>query len=289
MIQTIDGLAALAGRYDVLLSDVWGVIHNGRESFAGPCAALARWRAEVGPVVLISNAARPSAPVAEQLDGLGVPRAAWSALVTSGDVTRRLLAERAPGPAYRIGADRDAPLYEGLGLAFAPLDQARFIACAGLVNDEVETPEDYRELLTAAAKRRLPMICANPDRVVQRGDELIYCAGALAELYETLGGGEVVMAGKPFAPIYEACLARAAELAGRPVDKARVLAIGDGVVTDAKGANAQGIDLLFVAAGIHGAEMRDRDGRLDPAAAERLLGAAGAHATYLADDLAWQG
>ena len=106
MIQTIDGLAALAGRYDVLLSDVWGVIHNGRESFAGPCAALARWRAEVGPVVLISNAARPSAPVAEQLDGLGVPRTAWSALVTSGDVTRRLLAERAPGPAYRIGADR---------------------------------------------------------------------------------------------------------------------------------------------------------------------------------------
>ena len=104
MIQTIDGLAALAGRYDVLLSDVWGVIHNGRESFAGPCAALARWRAEVGPVVLISNAARPSAPVAEQLDGLGVPRAAWSALVTSGDVTRTLLAERAPGPAYRIGA-----------------------------------------------------------------------------------------------------------------------------------------------------------------------------------------
>ncbi len=289
MIQTIDGLAALAGRYDVLLSDVWGVIHNGRESFVGPCAALARWRAEVGPVILISNAARPSAPVAEQLDGLGVPRAAWSALVTSGDVTRKLLAERAPGPAYRIGADRDAPLYEGLGLQFAPLDEARFIACAGLVNDEAETPEDYRELLTAAAKRRLPMICANPDRVVQRGDRLIYCAGALAELYQALGGGEVVMAGKPFAPIYEACLARAAELIGRPIDKPRVLAIGDGVVTDAKGANAQGVDLLFVAAGIHGAEMRDAGGRLDPVAAERLLAAGGAQATYLADDLAWKG
>jgi len=216
-----------------------------------------------------------------------VPRAAWSALVTSGDVTRKLLAERAPGPAYRIGADRDAPLYEGLGLDFAPLDQARFIACAGLVNDEVETPEDYRELLTAAAKRRLPMICANPDRVVQRGDKLIYCAGALAELYEALGGGEVVMAGKPFAPIYDACLAKAGELSGRPVDKARVLAIGDGVVTDAKGANDQGIELLFVTAGIHGAEMRGSDGRLDPAAAGRLLAAAGARAAYLTDALAW--
>jgi HAD superfamily hydrolase (TIGR01459 family) len=286
MIRPIDALATLAGRYDVLLSDVWGVIHNGRESFPGPCAALARWRAEVGPVVLISNSPRPCPEVAAQLDELGVPRAAWSALVTSGDVTRILLAERAPGPAYRLGPERDAPLYAGLGLDFEPLDEARFIACTGPVNDDVETPEDYRELLTAAAARRLPMICANPDRVVQRGDRLVYCGGALAELYETLGG-EAIMAGKPYAPIYEASLARAAELAGRPVAKDRVLAIGDGVATDAKGANDQGIDLLFVAAGIHGAEMRGADGRLDPAAAERLLAAAGARAAYLTDALAW--
>ena len=286
MVQTIDGLSALAGRYDVLLSDVWGVIHNGRESFAGPCAALAKWRAEVGPVVLISNSPRPCAEVAAQLDALGVPRAAWSALVTSGDVTRTLLAPRAPGPAYRLGPERDAPLYAGLGLDFAPLDQARFIACTGPVDDDVETPEDYRDLLTAAAARRLPMICANPDRVVQRGDRLVYCGGALAELYEALGG-EAIMAGKPYAPIYDASLAKAAELAGRAVAKDRVLAIGDGVATDAKGANGQGIDLLFVAAGIHGAEMRGADGRLDPAAAERLLAAAGAHATYLAEALGW--
>ncbi len=286
MIRPIDALAALAGRYDVLLCDVWGVIHNGRESFPGPCAALARWRAEVGPVVLISNSPRPCPEVALQLDGLGVPRDAWSALVTSGDVTRILLAERAPGPAYRLGPERDAPLYAGLGLDFEPLDKARFIACTGPVNDDVETPEDYRALLTAAAARHLPMICANPDRVVQRGDRLVYCGGALAELYETLGG-EAIMAGKPYAPIYDASLARASELAGRPIAKDRVLAIGDGIATDAKGANSQGIDLLFVAAGIHGAEMRGADGRLDPAAAERLLAAAGAHAAYLADALAW--
>jgi HAD superfamily hydrolase (TIGR01459 family) len=286
MIPPIDGLAALTGRYDVLLCDVWGVIHDGRESFPGPCAALGRWRAEVGPVVLISNSPRPCAEVAVQLDGLGVPRVAWSALVTSGDVTRTLLAPRAPGPAYRLGPDRDAPLYAGLGLDFAPLEKARFIACTGPVNDDVETPEDYRELLTAAAARHLPMICANPDRVVQRGKRLVYCGGALAELYETLGG-EAIMAGKPYAPIYDASLARASALAGRPVGKDRVLAIGDGVVTDAKGANDQGIDLLFVAAGIHGAEMRGTDGRLDPAAAERLLAAAGAHAAYLTDALSW--
>jgi HAD superfamily hydrolase (TIGR01459 family) len=286
MIEPIAGLATLAGRYDVLLSDVWGVIHNGRESFPGPCAALAHWRAEVGPVVLISNSPRPCPEVAVQLDGLGVPRDAWSALVTSGDVTRILLAERAPGPAYRLGPERDAPLYAGLGLDFAPLDKARFIACTGPVNDDVETPEDYRALLTAAAARHLPMICANPDRVVQRGDRLVYCGGALAELYETLGG-EAIMAGKPYAPIYDASLARASELAGRPLAQDRVLAIGDGVATDAKGANDQGIDLLFVAAGIHGAEMRREDGRLDPAAAERLLAAAGARAAYLTEALAW--
>ena len=286
MIRPIEELSGLATRYDVLLCDVWGVIHNGRESFPGPCAALARWRAEVGPVVLISNSPRPCPEVATQLDGLGVPRASWSALVTSGDVTRTLLAPRAPGPAYRLGPERDAPLYAGLGLEFAPLDQARFIACTGPVNDDVETPEDYRELLTAATARHLPMICANPDRVVQRGDRLVYCGGALAELYEVLGG-EVIMAGKPYAPIYQACLAKAAELAARPVDKACVLAIGDGVVTDAKGANAQEIDLLFVAAGIHGAEMRGADGRAEPVRAERLLAAAGAHAAYLTDALAW--
>src|SRR5215469_1217138 len=119
MLEAIPGLFSLAGRYDVLLCDVWGVIHNGRESFAEPCATLARWRADVGPVILISNAARPHAPVEEQLLGLGVPREAWSQLVTSGDVTRPLLAARAPGPAYAIGQTRDGPLYEGLGLSFA--------------------------------------------------------------------------------------------------------------------------------------------------------------------------
>jgi len=286
MTRSLTGLAALAGRYDALLCDVWGVIHNGRESFAGPCEALARWRETVGPVVLISNAARPSAEVGVQLDGLGVPRAAWSALVTSGDVTRTLLAERAPGPAYSLGPERNATLYAGLGLDFAPLEAATFIACTGPVDDDVETPEDYRDLLTAAAARRLPMICANPDKVVQRGDRLIYCGGALAELYETLGG-TAIMAGKPHPPIYAASLAKARELAGAPIPAGRVLAIGDGIATDIAGANAQGLDVLFVAAGIHGVEARGPDGRLDMAAVERLLGAAGAHADYAIGDLAW--
>jgi HAD superfamily hydrolase (TIGR01459 family) len=286
MTQILTGLSALAGRYDTVLSDVWGVIHNGRESYPAACEALVRWRESVGPVVLISNAARPAAEVGVQLDGLGVPREAWSALVTSGDVTRVLLADRAPGPAYWLGPEWNASLHAGLGLEFAPLDTAKFIACTGPVNDDVETPEDYRELLTAAAARRLPMICANPDKVVQRGDRLVYCGGALAELYETLGG-TTIMAGKPHPPIYAAALAKVRELTGAPTPASRVLAIGDGLPTDVAGANAQGLDLLFIASGIHGAETHGPDGQLDLAAVERLLGAAGAHAAYAMSELTW--
>ena len=286
MIRMVGGLSELAGAYDVLLSDVWGVIHDGREAFPAPCAALARWRAEVGPVILISNSPRPHPQVAIQLDDLGVPRAAWSALVTSGDATRGLLAERAPGPAFAIGPERDAPLYEGLGLKFADLEHAAFISCTGPVNDEVETPEDYRPLFTRAVGRHLPMICANPDKVVQRGERLIYCGGALAELYEQLGG-EVIMAGKPHAPIYAASLARAEELAGRAPDHRRVLAIGDGVATDVAGANRQGLDVLYVAGGIHAAETRGPDGGVDLAAVERLLAAGRVHAALATDTLGW--
>jgi HAD superfamily hydrolase (TIGR01459 family) len=285
MLHTLYRLAELAGRYDVLLCDIWGVIHNGAESYPRPCAALAAWRETVGPVILISNAARPHPEVIVQLDGLGVPREAYSALITSGDVTRIFLAERAPGPAFKIGPSRDAPLYAGTGIRFAPLDEAAFVACTGPNDDEVETPEDYRAVLTEAAARRLPMICANPDKVVQRGARLIYCGGALAELYQALGGA-VIMAGKPHPPIYRAALAKGAELAGAAFDPARVLAIGDGIGTDVAGANTQGLDVLFIAAGIHGAETRAADGGLDPAAAARLLTASGAHAAYAMDALA---
>lgn len=251
-ILVIAGLSEVRDAYDLLLCDVWGVIHNGRDAFAGPCEALARWRRERGPVVLVSNSPRPSTDVTGQLEGFGVPREAWSELVTSGDVTRDLLAARAPGPALRIGPDRDAPLFEGLGLGFADVDRAAFIACTGLADDETEHPEDYRALLTDAAGRGLEMVCANPDRVVQRGERLIPCAGALADLYEAVGG-RVLMAGKPFGPIYDLALARGAALLGRRLDKRRVLAVGDGPTTDIAGAHGQGLDTLFVASGIHGA------------------------------------
>jgi HAD superfamily hydrolase (TIGR01459 family) len=223
--------------------------------------------------------------VHDQLDQLGVPRAAWSAFVSSGDATRILLSGRAPGPAWAIGPERDGTLYEGLDLAFAGPQDAAFISCTGPVDDEVEGPDDYEERFRLTVARGLPMICANPDIVVQRGDRLIYCGGALAQRYVELGG-EVVMAGKPYAPIYDLCLGEAQVLLGNPLDRARVLCIGDAVATDAKGANDQGLDVLFVASGIHGAETIGADG-VDAAAVESLLARDGAHATYAIADLAW--
>jgi len=282
--RALSGLSEIAQHYDVLLCDVWGVIHNGRDSFPAACSALERFAAERGPVVLISNSPRPASDVALQLDSLKVPRTAWTTFVTSGDATRALLKERAPGPAWRIGPERDNVLYEGLGLEFAGPEEAAFIACTGPYNDDWETPEDYRESLGQAAERGLTMICANPDRVVHRGERLVYCGGALADLYVALGG-EVIMAGKPYRAIYDLCLQDAERLLGRA--DGRALAIGDGLPTDVKGAQDHGLDCLFVAGGIHGQEVAGADGRMDPAKVAGLLGGAGLNAAYAMTTLAW--
>jgi HAD superfamily hydrolase (TIGR01459 family) len=283
-LRAIAGLSEIAQAYDVLLCDVWGVIHNGRESFPAACAALQRFAAERGPVILISHSPRPAHDVALQLDSLSVPRAAWSAFVTSGDATRVLLKERAPGPAWRIGPERDNVLYQGLGLEFAGPEEAAFIACTGPVHDDWETPEDYRASLALAAERGLTMICANPDRVVHRGERLVYCGGALADLYGALGG-EVIMAGKPYRAIYDLCLADSERLLGRA--DGRALAVGDGLHTDVKGAQDNGLDCLFVAGGIHGQEVAGPGGGMDPAKVAGLLGGADLNAAYAMATLTW--
>jgi len=283
--KAIAGLSEIAPSYDVLLCDIWGVVHNGRESFPAACAAMARYRAEVGPVILISNSPRPAPGVIQQLDSLGVPRAAWSGIVTSGDATRVLLAQRAPGPAWKIGPDRDNPLYEGLGLTFTEPSDAAFISVTGPYDDETEQPADYRDRFIPCVARDLAMICANPDLVVQRGERLIYCGGALAQLYESLGG-RVTMAGKPYPAIYQICLEEAARQLGRPLDPRRVLCIGDGLPTDVRGANARDLDILFVASGIHGGETIGPDG-LNAIAVADLLRQDGLTAAYAIADLVW--
>jgi HAD superfamily hydrolase (TIGR01459 family) len=195
--------------------------------------------------------------VTKFLDKVGVPHDAYDGIVSSGDVTRAVMAARPDKAVFHIGPERDLPIFDGLGLNFVALEQADYVVCTGLRNDETETPESYRAELGQLLKRKLFMLCGNPDLVVERGERLIYCAGAIADLYRSLGG-EVLYAGKPYRPIYDLALERVAALRGKPVLLGRALAIGDSVRTDLRGATDYGLDCLFVTAGIHAEELGDR-------------------------------
>jgi HAD superfamily hydrolase (TIGR01459 family) len=277
--------ATLAPRYDVLLCDVWGVVHNGVAATVESCAALVRFRGQGGTVVMITNAPRPGDFVQAFIDTLKVPREAYDGIVSSGDVTRSLVAERAGKRVFHVGPGRDLPIFEGLDVKVAPIEQADFVVCSGLYDDTRETPQDYLKLIDEMHARRLAMICANPDVVVERGDHLVYCAGAIADLYAH-AGGDVIYAGKPYQPIYEQAIARAQALRGRAVDHARVMAIGDSVRTDLKGAAAFNIDSLFVTAGIHAQELGGR-AEPDPTALRDILTAAGVAPTAVMRRLEW--
>ncbi|PSH60742.1 TIGR01459 family HAD-type hydrolase [Phyllobacterium endophyticum] len=242
-------LDELTNRYHVLLCDVWGVLHNGVDSFASASGALVAARQAGLTVVLITNAPRRFDSVAQQIHSLGVPESSYDRIVTSGDVTRELI-RAAPRRVFHLGPERDETLYEGLDVELVEEREADVVVCTGLFDDETETPEDYAEMLTRFRSRDLPFICANPDIVVERGHRLIWCAGALARDYGQLGG-RTLIAGKPHRPIYEAAVAAAEESRGERVDRARVIAIGDGMLTDIKGADLFGIDALYISGGIH--------------------------------------
>jgi HAD superfamily hydrolase (TIGR01459 family) len=253
--KRIDSLDVLTGNYAAIFSDVWGVVHNGVESSPDACAALIRARQKGLPVILITNAPRPHGPVEEQLAALRVPEDAWDRVVTSGDVTRGLI-RSGPQRVFHLGPERDTIIYDGIDVELVEEFEASAVVCTGPFDDETETPEDYAEMLRRLRARDLPFICANPDIVVERGHRLIWCAGALARDYAQLGG-RTLIAGKPHRPIYEAALKAAGEVLGRPVTERDVLAIGDGVLTDVKGAEMNDIDVLYVSGGIHAGDYGD--------------------------------
>ena len=254
----IENLAQICENYDAILSDVWGVIHNGASQYVPAVKALQTFRAKGKPVVLISNAPRPNSQIPPQLNKFGISEETYDAIVTSGDAT--IEAARKYGTkALRIGGAKDDFFFESIGVQYVGIEEAEFIVCTGPRDDLVETAEDYREELRQLAQYKLPFICANPDRVVQLGDRLIYCGGALADIYAEYSG-EVVMAGKPFSPIYEMCFEKLTNINNAPILKSRILCIGDGPITDILGANEQGLDCLFVAGGIHGEELKGPNG-----------------------------
>ena len=255
MVNKLDRLAELHNRYDVIFCDVWGVLHNGVEAWPLAGEALSAFRNQGGTVVLITNSPRRRQSVAEQLDLMGVYPDAFDAIVTSGDVTRDLISAGSKR-VYYIGPERDLSLFEGLGVSNVGLDDAGIVVCTGLFDDENETAQQYVPVLRDIREKNLPFICANPDLVVERGERLIPCAGAIAALYEEMGGTTLV-SGKPHKPIYDAALAAAGQLRSH-VDKSRILAIGDGMPTDVKGAQDYGLDLLYVSEGIHAREYSER-------------------------------
>ena len=262
MTEIIESLADISGGYDAILCDLWGVYHDGIRPHRQAVDALRAARERGIVVALLTNAPRPDSAVARQLERMGAPQDSHDLIVTSGDATMAALRASGFGTrAYHIGPSRDDDLLAGLDIRRTALGEADFILCSGLFDDATESPEDYAETLEEARARGMVMVCANPDIVVDRGERRIWCGGALAQAYERIGG-EVRLYGKPHAPIYDLALDRIAQVAGRRIDRSRILAIGDGPATDVKGARDNGFDCLFIAGGLGAAELLDARGAI---------------------------
>lgn len=279
-IPLVTSIAPLAAATDAWLVDIWGVMHNGARPYLDAVRACQTFRKIGGSVMLLSNAPRPAASVAEQLDRIGVPRHAYDVILTSGDAARPMIGKIGSRLLLHIGPERDRPIFEGLNVRLAELGEAGAIVCTGLYDDVTETPDDYRALLIEAWKRGLGMVCANPDLKIERDGKIVWCAGAVAALYEELGG-TVQYAGKPHGPIYKVAMEQLATLRGRKVRKERMLAIGDGIATDIAGAAAAGIRAVFIASGVH------VDGDLDAGQLASLFPNAAARPVAAMPSLVW--
>jgi len=265
-IPILDGVAGVSENRKAWLCDVWGVLHNGLTAFPLAIEACRTFKRLGGEVILISNSPRTSAAVLDHLQWVGVPNDCFTALVTSGDVTRSFVEAYSSEPVFHLGPERDRCLFDGLNVEFASPANAASVVCTGFFNEDNEVPEDYDGMLSAFAAREVPMICANPDLVVERGDKLLPCAGLLAERYLALGQ-TVIQAGKPYRPIYEAAMRKLS----KPLPPSELLAIGDGVDTDIKGASSQGIDSIYIASRVNMGEAGEA-AKLSPPKLDRLFG-----------------
>ena len=263
-IPILSSIAGLAPSCDAWIVDIWGVMHNGARAFAAAGAACRTFRTGGGIVVLLSNAPRPFSAVVGHMTSLGVDPGCYDAGVTSGDATRGMIEAWAGRRLLHIGPERDLGLFTGLDVRMAAAETAEGIVCSGFYDDTKETPADYEPLFAELAARGLPMICANPDLVVERGDKLVYCAGSLAAAYAAKGG-HVLYAGKPHLPIYQRTFEVIDGIKGSAVPKDRILAIGDGVDTDLKGAHAAGLRSVLIASAVN------LPGGLDPRALDAVF------------------
>ncbi|WP_169544507.1 TIGR01459 family HAD-type hydrolase [Sneathiella aquimaris] len=288
--QFMPGLAQIADQYDAYILDLWGVVHDGTRPYPGALNCMQQLRANGKPLLLLSNAPRTNGFVENFLETLGVSRSFYDQILTSGDLTREVLTDRRFDylkkenlKFYQFGADKDRGLDDGLDYTRVfNVAQADFLICTGLAHDDVETPENYRALLAEAARLNLPMLCANPDLTVMKGDRMLYCAGALAALYEELGG-QVTLFGKPYANAYEQSMQKLGVS-----DPSKILAVGDSMRTDIKGANGMQIDCVLCSGGIHAEEWGLTDGGCPTdGQVKALVDLHGFSPTYVVGHMTW--
>lgn len=288
MTKIIENLNQVSDRYEAVFCDLWGCLHNGVKPFAEAVSALEEFRSSGGKVLLLTNAPRPSSTVRGQLDRIGVDRALYDGIVASGDAARAALASGTFGTrVYHLGPPKDdsffenletEDFYQGKDIERVSLDEAESVICTGLLDDQTETPDDYRAVLLESKNRGLKLLCANPDIIVHFGNKQLYCAGALAAAYTEMGG-ESLYFGKPHPPIYELARNRLTAIAGRIIPDNKILCIGDGVKTDIQGAVAEDLDSLFITSGIACDETMS-GGQIDPAGLAAFLDAVQLTPTY---------
>lgn len=281
----VTGLGPLAAQHDALFVDVWGVVHDGVTPHDSAIDALTRFRAERGPVVLISNSPQTSTDVAKHLFRMGAPDTAWDRILTAGDIARAEIIQREAQRIHHVGPEHYLSVLDGINYERTPPEAAEIVLCTGLREDRTEDAGTYRDEFEHLASLGLDMVCANPDLVVEVGGELFPCAGQLAAVYEAVGG-RVIRAGKPGTPIYDAAFTWLAQHTSKDITPDNVLAIGDGLPTDLPGAHQAGIGLIFVTGGIH-REMLMPGGKIDPSACETALAPFGDTVRGIAPGLVW--
>lgn len=288
--QIVPGLSSFAGQYEAFILDLWGVVHDGTKPYPGVLECISKMREGGKPVLLLSNAPRTSNHVTDFLKTLGIEPEMYDHILTSGDLTRQVLIDRKQNflkkktpKFYQFGATKDRGIEDELDYQKVDdLNDADFLICTGLAHDTEETPEDYRELLTRSAELELPMLCANPDLTVMKGDVMLYCAGALAALYEELGA-PVTLYGKPYPNAYELAMKKLGVS-----DPSKILAVGDSMRTDIKGAHGMGIDSVLIAGGIHAEEWRLSAGEIPTEKqVEEICDLHGFSPTYVSGHMTW--
>lgn len=277
MTRILSSLAEIQDQYDALFCDLWGCVHNGVTAWPAAVAALQAFRAKGGRVIYLTNSPRPKPSVERQLDHLQVPKDTWDDLVTSGDAAQFALFSGAVGHrVLHIGPQKDRTFFTERGadmpdtaIELVSFEEAEGIVCTDLNDSVNENPEEYRGQLMLAKERGLKLLCANPDISVDVGERRQWCAGALAKFYEDLGG-EALYFGKPHPPIYDLARRRLQALAG-DVPEARILCIGDGILTDVAGGAGESLDTIFLTGGLAAAEFGPDVENPDAAMLERWL------------------